>query len=237
MVENYNTNLNVDGQATSVLCWVGRRAIPRPVGDGNRFFCIAVDPWIHKKSWKKENGARDFFIHYPSCYVTKRWSLVYAGARARRTSNPNELAADDGRTYYFQTWPLLRLETLPVPSCPFATKPVSLRVSRKTDRTKPPLPVIRHSRWVIFGRRRFVSNKSDKQRVVFEASIFPYYNSNNTHPRPVLCLLFVVQLETASKICTTTRVIQCEYNSWFKILLIFLFWYYAVVTAAKLSCM
>jgi len=187
-VENYNTNLNVNGQATSVVYSVGWAGDPvagrwRELQSLRSARLQALRSTLEfVKCHGRKSGARDFFIHYPSCYVTGRWSLVYAGARARRTSNPNELAADDGRTYYFQTWPLLRLETLPVPSCPVATKPVSLRVNRKTDRTKPPLSVFRHSRWVIFGRRRFVSNKSDKRRVVFEASIFTYYNINNIYP-------------------------------------------------------
>jgi len=72
---------------------------------------------------------------------------VRRGESATYVEPERTIAADDGRTCYFQTWPLLRLETLPVPPCPFCneTSQCAREPKNRPNKTPPvrfsPFPV------------------------------------------------------------------------------------------------
>jgi len=98
---------------------------------------------ICKMSWKKRAG-RVIFSSI-SHRVTSPGAI--AGVRRGESATYVEPERTSGRRRtYFQTWPLLCLETTPVLPCPFATNQLSPRAIRKTYRTKPLLSVFRHSR-------------------------------------------------------------------------------------------
>lgn len=99
-------------------------------------------------SWKKRAGRVIFSS------ISHRVTSPGAIASVRRGESATYVEPErtsGRRRTYFQTWPLLCLETTPVLPFPFATNQVSSRAIRKTYRTKPPLSVFRLSRWVIFG--------------------------------------------------------------------------------------
>lgn len=95
-IENFNANLSINGQTTdkyttTAVILDGGRWMPGP-GIARSTLKIA------KCHGRKERG--EWFFHPLAIALRHRErSLAYVGARARRTSNPNERAADDGRTF------------------------------------------------------------------------------------------------------------------------------------------